>query len=361
MTLWQDFSEMFRRDARRYQAFFLPNNRVSADYDTTPIKAGEAYCRLWLVEMCLAKDTDWFKQRYPIVHAAVRFHHGTKPLTVPYLAQPGQLQEIATENLDRVIQCNYPLTPLFPFNQGLVELQAGLFSMEASDSIGKFIKTMGRFSEILPVPELSSVLKLIEPVYRGIEDLVSAGKGQLELGYQQTYSPARGGGDNDLKAGYFGVILAEEKQINPNNLCVANDSLRVESSPTQSFTKNSKPLEGYSYMLFRVEKQPEQDWESLSRIKELVNKAQELIFQGEYEEVKNTLIPAIRTTIYSSPDVAKADRSKMIIKIEDYFKEIGLEGQAIQKLSLYSIMQRNLPEIDSHLEKELAKLEKFLG
>ena len=179
MNLWQNFADKVSPEAKKYTTLFLPEDRVhrlDTGGDGTPIRAGEAYCRIWLVEMRLAKDVDWFKQRYPVVHAAVRFHHGGKAVTIPYIAAPGNLKELATDNLDKVIQSNYPLTPLFPFNQGLVELQAGLFSMVASDSISKFIKTMGQFSKLLPVPELSKVLNLAEPVYQGIEDLLDKRK-----------------------------------------------------------------------------------------------------------------------------------------------------------------------------------------
>ncbi|ODV35773.1 hypothetical protein [Microcystis aeruginosa] len=285
MSLWQDFAEMFRRDSKKYQALFLPDYRVDVAYDGTGIKAGKAYCRLWLVEMRLARDVDWFKQRYPVVHAAIRFNYGGKPVTVPYLAEPGYLRELAADNLDRVIQCNYPLTPLFPFNEGLVELQAGLFTLAASEPIGKFIKTMGRFSALLPVPEFSSVLKIAEPVYRGIEDLIGIGNSQLELGYQQTFSEKGGGGNNDLRAGYFVAILAEENQLNGSTLCVVNDSLKVGSpGQTKVFVKDGKSLEGYSYMLFRIEMRTAQDWESLQSIKELVNQTQDAVFKGEYQE-----------------------------------------------------------------------------
>ncbi|NES22047.1 MAG: hypothetical protein F6K41_24770, partial [Symploca sp. SIO3E6] len=319
MSLWQNLSETFRRDSKKYQALFLPNYRIDLDYDATPIKAGEAYCRLWLVEMRLARDVDWFRQRYPVVHAAIRFNHGGKSVTVPYLAKPGNLQELATENQDKVIQCNYPLTPLFPFNQGLVELQTGLFSMAANDPVGKFIQTIDRFSQLLPVPEFSSVLNLAEPIYRGIEDLIGAGEGKLELGYQQTFSAADGGGNNDLKAGYFTAILAQENQINRDNLCVVNDSLRLGSpGKIKVFVKERKPLEGYSYMLFRIEKRTAQDWESLTGIKKLVSQAQDAVFNGKYEMTKKLLLPTIKAAIYQSPDLAKNDRKGMVLRIEDY-------------------------------------------
>ncbi len=350
-------SETFQRQAKRYQTFFIPKDRVDVNYDDTPISAGTAYCRLWLEEMCLAKDIEWFKHRYPVVHSAIRFNHGKNPITVPCLVKPGTLQELAPDNLDKVIIRHCALTPLFPFNGGLIELQAGLFSMEASDPINKFIQTMDRFSQLLPVPEISTVLKIVQPIYQGIEDLIGVGKSELELGYQDTFCPAGGGSNNDLKSGYFMAILAEENEVNPNNLCVVDSKLRLESSLTQSFTRNSKPLEGYSYMLFRIEKQTEQDWESLTNINDLFEKAQEAVFEGKYEEVKKTLIPAVRSAIYRSPDVAKADRKVMTAKIEDYLKEIGLEGQTKYKSSLYSIMQRPLPELDTKTEGELNALE----
>ncbi len=359
MSLWQDFAEMFRRDSKKYQALFLPEYRVDVTYNGAAIKSGEAYCRIWLVEMRLARDVDWFKQRYPVVHAAIRFNYGGKSVTIPYLAEPGYLRELGADNLDQVIQCNYPLTPLFPFNGGLVQLQAGLFSLVTSDPMGKFIKTMGRFSELLPVPELSSVLKIAEPIYRGIEDLIGAGNSQLELGYQQTFSE-KGGGSNDLKAGYFVAILAEENQISGNTLCVVNDSLKVSSSEqVTSFIRDNQPLEGYNYMLFRIEKRTAQDWESLQSIKDLVNQAQDAVFERKYEEVKNNLFPAIKTAIYRSADVAKSDRRIMVLKIKDYLREISLESVTERKRSLYSIMQRPLPEVDIEMEAELEELERL--
>ncbi len=352
-------SETFQRQAQRYQNFFIPKNRVDVNYDDTPIAAGTAYCRLWLEEMCLSKDVEWFTQRYPVVHSAIRFNHGNQPILVPSLVKPGMLNQLAPDNLNKVIIRHCALTPLFAFNGGLIELQAGLFSMEASDPINKFIQTMDRFSELLPVPEVSTVLKIAQPIYQGIEDLIGVGKSELELGYQDTFCPAGGGGDNDLKPGYFAVILAQEEEVHSNNLCVVDGQLRLESSPTQNFNRNSKLLEGYSYMLFRIEKQTEQDWESLTNINELFEKAQELVIEGKYKEVKDTLIPAIRLAIYRSPDVAKADHKVMVAKIENYLKDEGLESQTIDghKPSLYSIMQRPYSEIDPKTEKELNTLE----
>ncbi|MEO0684955.1 MAG: hypothetical protein AAFY76_07895 [Cyanobacteria bacterium J06649_11] len=362
MAFWHNVADNINREAKKYTTLFLPEYRVDIGGDRTPINTGEAYCRIWLVEMRLAKDVDWFKQRYPVVHTAVRFNHGGKSITIPYIAAPGNLKELATDNLDKVIQYNYPLTPLFPFNQGLVELQAGLFSMAVSDFIGNFIKTMGRFSQLLPVPELSKVLNLADPVYRGIEDLLDIGERRLELGYQQTFADADGGGSNLLREGYFVAILAAEQQINSEQLCIVNDSLKVASpGKTKVFVREAKPLEGYTYMLFCLEKRTAQDWESLSNIKELVEQAQDAVFTGKYEAVKTLLLPAIKAAIYRSPDIVKSDRRKMLLKIEDYLQELGLQAGNVQRKSLFSIMQRPVPSVNAEKEAELVVLENLFS
>ncbi|MEH2149633.1 hypothetical protein [Nostoc sp.] len=112
-------------------------------------------------------------------------------------------------------------------------------------------------------------------------------------------------------------------------------------------------------MLFRIEKRKQQDWESLETIKELVTQAQNAIYSGEYDKVKKFISPAIEIAILQSPDVAKADRRNMILKIGQELKELGLQSTKVPKRSLYSIMQRSLPQIDAVREVELASLEQL--
>jgi hypothetical protein len=114
-------------------------------------------------------------------------------------------------------------------------------------------------------------------------------------------------------------------------------------------------------MLFRIEKRPAQDWESLTQIKDLVYQAQDAVFNREYDKVKAFLLPAIEATIFRSPDLIKVDRPNMVLKIRDYLREIGLQGVTVQKRSLYSIMQRPLPAVDAETEAELAALEQLFA
>jgi len=113
-------------------------------------------------------------------------------------------------------------------------------------------------------------------------------------------------------------------------------------------------------MLFRLEKRPGQDWESLTGIKELVYQAQEATVKGDFEQAKK-ILTAIKIAVFQSPDLTKADKRQMVVKIEDELKGWGLESTRglISKPSLFAIMQRSLPAVDAQAANELDQLEAF--
>jgi hypothetical protein len=359
MALWDNFRTAFRDTEKRYKTPFLTRGQVDVDYDDRPVEAGEAYCRIWLVEMRLAQGVAWFRTRYPAVYAATRYDYGGKPVTVPFLGGLDYFKGLTQDNLDRVIQLNRPLTPLFPFNRGTIDLQVGLFSMIASDPIARFLGVLGRLSSMLPVPELSSVINLVEPIYNGIEELFDAGEGNLELGYQQAFTAAGGGGGNSLRPGYFAAIMAQGNQIDETKLRVISDGLRILGDGSGGA---AQPLTGYDYMLFRIEKQPQQDWESLNDIKGLVERAQSALELGK-SEVAQDLLASIKVAVYRSPDIAKADRTGMFTRIREHLGELGLQAAQgrVTRQSLYAIMQRPMPAMDAATRAEVAQLEEVFG
>jgi hypothetical protein len=359
MNFWNIFKNMFKPKALTFKQVLLPANRVDEDYEETPIKEGEAYCRLWLVSMRLAKNIQWFTDFFPVVHSAIRFDHGGDTVTIPYLAGPTLLKGLTKNNLDSVIQCNHILSPLFPFNRGVVELQTGLFSNPTDNKVLRFIHSLETFAKLLPVPELSAVVKLADPVYSGVNDLFGLGGG-LELGYMQNFVGDEGdGGINVLRKGYFVAILVQDGKIPEEELCVVAGNLCL-GAPGQAkeFMENHRDMPPqYGYMLFRWEVRTEQDWESLTTIKNLVYQAQ----QAEDRKQADSLLSAIKTAVFQSPDVAKNDKKSMFLKIKQELQEWGLQAiRPAVRPSLNAIMQKPLPPVDAQTDEELTSFEDFM-
>ena len=71
------FVKLFRSSSQHSLYVPIPASRVrhsdGTAADGEPLAAGSHYFKVWLVEMFLKNDRDWFAMWYPAVHSAVRF------------------------------------------------------------------------------------------------------------------------------------------------------------------------------------------------------------------------------------------------------------------------------------------------
>lgn len=315
MALIDAITGLFNRNSRKYIYAPIDLSHVqNATYNEQPLEAGKNYFRVWLSEMCLAKDREWFKSWYPAVHSIVSLQFGNQEVNLPYVAGSLNLSDVNSSNLDRVIQLNHPMTALMPFNGGVVELTAGILAMQGQDYLNRFIKVMGDFASILVVPQLSAALSVAVPIAKGIEDLLGASNGDLHLGLHQAFVGKGGGNTNLLKAGYIAAILAQESELNANNLWVVNDRLHFGVD-----ANNSKPLSGRTYMLFKIENREERDdLDGLTNIRGPFEEAISALTSGD-EERANTLLRVSIGAAMTSTDLTKADRRRVAQALKEEF------------------------------------------
>ena len=353
MSFLENVGGIFIKEAKKYSVVRIKQGNTDVDFDAAPFVEGESYCRVWLVEMCLEKGVEWLKKRYPVVCSAVRFQHGDKEITLPYIAGPDYLKTHARDNYDRIIQLDHPLTPLFPFQHGLLEIQAGLFSLVAADWVNRFVNTLDRFSKMVRIPELSSAVRFAAPVCAGIEDLLGIGDNRLEIGYQQTFTGTDGTG-NRLTPGYFVILRAEPNDVAKLDLGVREERLCVTDG--KAGEAKPVPLAGLSYMLFKIEKQAQQNWEQLTQIKKLFDAAVRAA-NGKTKAL-NSVRENLRIAVATSPDIARAHRPQVWENIKAAIGEMTLHGAATTdgSFSLYPVMQRNRP-ISPETVAEVAAVE----
>jgi len=342
MSLWDTITGWVRHDASKFLYVSIdPDHVQDAQYGTEPMEAGRNYFRMWLSEMYLKRDRDWFNSWHPAVHSLIRFQFGTQEVEIPHVAGPLKLKDVNENNLDRVIQLNYPMTTLMPFNGGVVEVLAGLLAMKGEAYLNRFIKVMGDFAGLLAVPQLSAALNVAGPVANGVQELLGVSNGALHLGLHQAFTGRGGGGANELKAGYIAVILAEEGEVDKNRLWIVEDRLRYGASAA-----SSAPFTGYAYMLFRIENREERDdWDSLTSIREPFDKAIEALLAQEEQRAESFLRTAI-TTALQSPDLTKADRRRVAKALKEEYNET-------QDLGLGAV-PRELPNLEHAMQRAIS-------
>ena len=357
MGLWDTVTGWVKRDSRKYIYLPIPADHVKdAKSDGAPLEAGKHYFRLWLTEMYLKKEREWFKSWYPVVHSLVRFQFGSQVVEIPNVAGPMHLKDVNESSLERALQLNYNLTTLMPYNGGVVEVAAGLLAMEGKNYLKSAIKVMGDLSGMLVVPQLSAALAVAAPIANGVQDLLTGGNGQMELGLHQAFTGAGGGGANDLRPGYIAVLLADESKYDKGQFWVENDRLRYGASQAAS-----QPLTGVTHMLFRIESRTERDdWMGLMTIVQSRDEALKAISEANSEQADT----AIKRTIYlvrTSPDLTRADRKRVADALKAEFDEAkeGFESKA----DLKDVIERRAltMDVDEALSRPESLIEEVFG
>lgn len=124
-----------------------------------------------------------------------------------------------------------------------------------------------------------------------------------------------------------------------------------------------EPLEGYDYILFRIEGRPERDNWRMPNIEEPLNQAITATIEGDAEKADGYLKAAL-LVIWQSPDLAVQDRRRVADAIRAELAEVSGQphGSAPQEIrDLESIMRtRAMPSHKASLEPALT-LKEILG
>ena len=338
------FKTRFRREAQQKISFIIQPDHTRLDNgqpaDSREIKAGENYLRLWLSEMFLRNDRDWFTNWYPAVHSAITFQAGDQqPQIITRVAGAQNLKDVSSKNLDRAIVQDVDLTTMIPFSGGTVNISASLLAMKGSNDVEQLINVMADFSKKFALAQLSGILDVAGSLASGVGALVGATDGSMMAAIDRTLS-GQSGAENVLRAGYAVTLAADEGQLDKDKLWVKGGQLHFGDS----FEKSDR-LTGFSYMLFRLEcADTRDDFDSLSTIQTPFNSAVDMLTMGQLDSAKEFLKKAIAAAMKARELTAKVDRRRVIEELKRRFAEAqadfgaGLKPKAEPVRSLQKLL-----------------------
>jgi hypothetical protein len=329
-NLLHDMKSWAVQNADKYLYVPLAKQHTDSTDSDEPLVPELGYFRLWLSEMFLAQSRQWFRDWYPAVHSSVQLRFGNQN-TVRF----SHVTRTPQDTLAQGVLLNYPLTELMPFKGGVVEIEAGLLALQGTDYLKASIDLLKDFSSLVAAP-LGQALGIAEKVSNAIQNLFGATNGQVHLTWHQTLTSAGGGGSHEMKPGYIAVILATENKVNKERLYVKKDRLyysqRVVDEPT--------PLQGYDYMLFRIETRKERDDWRLKNIQEPLDQAIEALLTGNSQKASFFKQLAL-VAASQSPDLTVYDRRRVAQAIKgelEYYESTGLGAIGDNVRDLNSIM-----------------------
>ena len=223
------------------------------------------------------------------------------------------------------------MTDLLPFNGGTVKIQSGLMALKGTNYLAQTIGILKDFSGLVAAP-LSQTLAIADKVTAGVQNVFNGADGQVALGFHREYAAGGGGGGPVLAPGYTALISASSDQINKDRLWVKGSQLLY----ARKDGAQPEPLEGFNYLLFRIEGRSARDNWRMPNIEEPLNQAIQATIQGETEKAEGYKKAAL-LVIWQSPDLAVQDRRRVADAIEAELADVagqphGAEGAPVRSL-----------------------------
>lgn len=324
MHVWERIKGWVASNADQYVAAFLPDGEPGPDTALVPWRS---YFRLWLSDMFLARDREWFTNRYPAVHASVSLAFSGGRATFTRVARPPE------QMLGPGVRTGYPLSELMPYPGGVVEIEAGLLSIRGEPGLGLALDILGDFASLVAAP-LGGALDIAGKITSGVEKLIAAGA-DVSLGYHQGFTAGGASGTsagNVLGPGHIAVVLAGAADVPSADLSVVDGRLH----------RIGRPLTDYDYMVLRIEGRRERDDWRFPDLDRLIARAIEAQVMGKVDEYEALRSEALAKVV-TSPDLTVPDRRRVAQAIQEELGDaestgLGARGKDIPGLD--AIMQR---------------------
>jgi hypothetical protein len=335
--LWTTVKGWADKNAQNFVCAYIPKERTDLTDSVETIKPHRDYFRIWMSQMYLAKEKEWFTEWYPAVHTSVELKFASRNVKVSHVTGPD-------EQHSRGVKLDYAVTDLLPFLGGKVAIEAGLIALKGANHISASIGILQSFSGLVAAP-ISQALEVAQKVSSGMDSLVEANKGQVRLAFHREFV-SKGGGGSELKPGYIAVVAAEAKDVPEETLSVKNSQL-LRGDP-------AKPMEAYNYMLFRIEGRSERDDWRFPIIEESINLAIDAFLKGKTQDAEDAKTAAVAAA-WQSPDLAPHDRTRVVDAITAEIAEATGKGRGATagtiRRSLNDIMKARAMPLKKALQK----------
>jgi hypothetical protein len=343
-AIWDGIKGWFAQNATQCVCTDIPRERTDLKGPSDALVPLRSYVRLWLTDMFLAKSRNWFIDQYPAVHTSIGLRFGPETVKISHVTDgsgqvgPGNFVE-------------YALTDLIPFSGGIVEIQSGLLALKGTNYLQGSIGILKDFSSLVAAP-LGQTLDIAEKVSSGMQTLFTGGAGAVSLAFHKQYvSAGGGGGGNELRPGYIALISATGRQIDPEKLSVKGSKLHYARDG-----KAAEPLEGFDYMLLRIEGRADRDNWRMPNIEEPLNQAIKATVEGDEEKAKQYLTAAL-AVIWQSPDLAVSDRRRVADAVKAELADIAGQPRGATSAvprSLDDIVKSRVTSIEARIRGPLA-------
>ena len=329
--------DIFKTRAKDWIYSKLEDNQVSVEAESKVIRPREHYINIWLRSIRIVDIRKGFNTFYPVVHSFVSVPQlgKTEPVEFNMVTTPTKLEALDAKRVDRVIPINKRMLGPIPFRGGDLNLEVGLFSIKTSDLAGPYLTLIEDISGRAGVSFVNQAMQFAEPLKNGI-NLLTGGSDEsiLEIGLSTTYEGAT------LQSGYYVVIRAERKQLDPKYL-------KVKEEDNKLYYKDSL-VKDFPYLIFEITTTNQKnDWYSIEELDSSYRALTNSLREDDLEKIELSW-KMFKRTVKLCPDILQKDAINIIKQVEEDLitplkgdtptsKPTDLKVKTLREYDIYSI------------------------
>lgn len=302
------FRDLFKKAIHTEQQILRPYFFADQFARPAQLETEETYLRLRLTRMFLRNQRDWFKTKYPIVHASMEFAGIDKTVEAHFVARPEVAGDDKESDLDQVVTLDQTLLGPVLYRGGDLDLLLGLYAAPQDDWAERFIGLAEGVSQFALAAPLATAIPVAKTIKKAIESTLGGDGVSLRLGLDKELK------ENDwLAPGYIVMIAAPDDAIDPTNLTVESGEL---------LTKQGDIYRAHDYIVLAIEVTDiRSDWQSLGygsmwqELKQIATKADDI------QQVKEAYV-TFSGAILASPDLSMTDRRRIVALAQQQIREI---------------------------------------
>jgi hypothetical protein len=240
---------LFARDGKSLGHVWIPDGHVldvNNQVVTFPASytVEDQYVMVSLAEMFLKRTRVLWREFYPVVHSYITYGNPQAPQNAATVAGPGQLKDLGTANLDKVIPLAFPLAGPIVYDGQNIEALLGLYAVPAKDGAAILINTLSQLSGI--VPQLAAATQVAGVLKTGTEQMLGIDGTALKLGLHNSFFPPTGGVGFPARPGFAVAVNKRANEIDVNKLWVVGGRLKIGDNPV-----SAQAPEEFDYMLIQ--------------------------------------------------------------------------------------------------------------
>lgn len=308
----------------------LEDSQTPPDSLTESIEINENYIEIWLKSLRIVDVRKGLSKFHPVAHSfiSIPYFGSIEPAEFNMVTKPGKLEELNSNNIDRVISVNKQMLDKIPYRGGNIDLDIGLYSIKSQDLAGPYLTLLEDISSKAGVSFVNQALQFAEPLKTGINLLTGGGDDSIfEIGLSTTFEGV------NLKTGYYVVIRSERNDLDPLKLSVSPDNFKL--------LYEGDRVEDYPYLVFEIKKSVrKQIWWNEVKIQEGYKEIEDAYNRNNQDDLYSAF-KQFQRIVQLSPNLIEKDKQRVKDEVKERLglkntNAIATAGKENKKLPLLS-------------------------